>query len=478
MPGEGARRAADCIRQARALHRAGRLREALQLYQQALLLAPEEPDGLTYSAAALLALGKPKDAAQRLRASLAARPNHPETLGFLGNALHLSGDVEAAEQSFRDAIDVAPRDPWLRNNLGILLSEQKRRSEAEAHFEMAVVLDPSYAEGANNLSQICLKRGQCGRAIAAAEQAVEHAPKAAQHRNCLGNALAHAGRYEEAVVSFRHALTLRPKYVAAFNNLALALIAAGEPAEALAVTRQCTAVDPGNVTALAARSVALGELGDEAGRAALVDVDRLLQRFTLQPDEGHADLAGFNAALARHVSTHPTLRHAPEDHATRGGQHSGDLLREPQGPIAGLRRRILDAAERYLAALPPGFVHPFLDRRTQSWDIDMWAVIMREQGHQVSHIHPSGWLSGVYYVQVKDAVAASGHEGWIEFGRPQTIYRAKAEPRVTLVRPIEGELLLFPSFFFHRTIAYEAQAERICIAFDLCPPGQRGKAAA
>jgi len=475
MPG-GARSSAEHVRQALALHRAGRPREALQHYHRALLLRPEDPDLLTYSASALLALGKAKEAVPRLQASLALRPRHPVTLGFLGNALHLCGCTEEAEWSFRSAIELAPRDAWLRNNLGILLNHAKRRAEAAACFEAAVAIDPCYAEGASNLSQACLKLGQSERAIAAAQAAVRQVPTSGQHRNRLGNALAGAGRHAEAIAAYREALALRPRHARTLNNLALALVAAGQSEEALSVTHRCTEIDPGNVTALATRSVALGELGDCEGLAALVDFDRLLQRVAIEPGEGFDSTASFNAALARHVRTHPTLRSAPDDHATRGGLHSGDLLREPQGPIAALQRRLAEACERYLAALPASYRHPFLDRRPERWDFDIWAVVMQRQGHHVAHIHPSGWLSGVYYVQVGGAVSRDGPEGWIEFGRPQTVYRARAEPEVKLIRPVEGELILFPSFFFHRTVAFEAAAERICIAFDLCPPGQRSYA--
>lgn len=87
------------------------------------------------------------------------------------------------------------------------------------------------------------------------------------------------------------------------------------------------------------------------------------------------------------------------------------------------------------------------------------------------HIHASGWLSGVYYVAVDKAVSTGdgGHEGWIEFGRPQTLYRPTQDPRPRLVRPEEGMMVLFPSYVFHRTIPFTADAQRICIAFDICP---------
>ena len=34
----------------------------------------------------------------------------------------------------------------------------------------------------------------------------------------------------------------------------------------------------------------------------------------------------------------------------------------------------------------------------------------------------------------------------------------------------EGDILLFPSSLFHRTIPFETDEDRICIAFDISPP--------
>ena len=60
-----------------------------------------------------------------------------------------------------------------------------------------------------------------------------------------------------------------------------------------------------------------------------------------------------------------------------------------------------------------------------------------------------------------------GRQGWIEFGHPLPVYRARAEPYTKWIRPEEGLMALFPSFVFHRTAPFEADAKRICIAFDV-----------
>jgi uncharacterized protein (TIGR02466 family) len=105
----------------------------------------------------------------------------------------------------------------------------------------------------------------------------------------------------------------------------------------------------------------------------------------------------------------------------------------------------------------------------KNWQLSIWAVVLEGAGHQVPHVHESGWLSGVYYPKVPDVVGASPDSaaGWIEFGRPQELYRAKHPPAVRLIQPREGLVVLFPSYFFHSTIPTGSPDTRVSIAFDI-----------
>ncbi len=113
--------------------------------------------------------------------------------------------------------------------------------------------------------------------------------------------------------------------------------------------------------------------------------------------------------------------------------------------------------------------HPFLADPPQRLGLSVWAVVLEGHGHQIPHIHPSAWRSGVYYAKVPDVVRASGQRraGWIEFGRPSEHFRGTVTPKVKAVRPKEGLMLLFPSYFNHGTIPFEAAETRISIAFDV-----------
>ena len=176
----------------------------------------------------------------------------------------------------------------------------------------------------------------------------------------------------------------------------------------------------------------------------------------------------FNQALAEHILAHPTLVVAPTSHATRQGRHTGELLAEPKGPVAGLEARINEAVAAYIRALPQDPDHPFLANPPERWRLTAWSVVLEAQGHQVPHIHPA-WLSGVYYVKVPQVVASdeARRAGWIEFGRPNPQIPATVEPEIRAYRPEEGLMVLFPSYFYHHTVPFETGEQRISIAFDV-----------
>jgi uncharacterized protein (TIGR02466 family) len=357
--------------------------------------------------------------------------------------------------------------------LGVVLQKLNREVDAMASFRRAIALRDDYPEACNNLCNSLLKLGEIDAALAAGRRAIELKPDYADaHVNC-GNALAEAGRTDAAIEAYQAALAIHPTSVRALNNLAMALVVCGRPGEALPLLETCLIASPGNTLALATKSVALSESGETKALRSLVDFDALIGRHLVKPGRHFDSLAEFNGVLARHVSEHPSLTFEPAKHSTRRGMQTGDLLAEPKGPIAVLERVIHDTVQDYVRDLRERSDHPFLARRFRRSHLDIWGVVLESEGHQVPHIHTTGWISGCYYVKVPAAISSAGSQrgGWIEFGRPHERYRPTAEPETRLVRPEEGLVVLFPSFMFHRTVPFVSKEPRISIAFDIRPVG-------
>ena len=67
--------------------------------------------------------------------------------------------------------------------------------------------------------------------------------------------------------------------------------------------------------------------------------------------------------------------------------------------MAHLEQAVQGAANRYLKQLPSDPDHPFPGAVPDRHQLTMWAVVMETAGHQLPHIHPAAWLSGVYYAE-------------------------------------------------------------------------------
>jgi hypothetical protein len=156
-----------------------------------------------------------------------------------------------------------------------------------------------------------------------------------------------------------------------------------------------------------------------------------------------------------------------EDHTTINGLDSAEMLDYPNPTTAALRRFVYDEIDARLKTLPAS--HPFADIAPRKWKTKSWGVKMWRTGYQETHIHHKAWLSGVYYVQLPEIVrpGQKGNAGWIEFGRGPDDLSAVAPPNVRLIQPVEGMLITFPSYMWHRTLPFEGKRDRISIAFDV-----------
>ncbi len=218
------------------------------------------------------------------------------------------------------------------------------------------------------------------------------------------------------------------------------------------------------------RQLILAESGDAAGARRLQDLDRLLARRSPSFPGG----AGPQELLARvvdEIRAHPSLVNDRPNKTTRNGAQTGDLFERATPALAELRDIILREIETYLAGLgAEGAGHPFTAGAPRAWRLRAWATLLRDGGYQDPHYHPTGWLSGVIYVKVP-AVVAAGRDsaGYIEFGRPDPRYKFSFAPETVLIEPRPGQMILFPSYFWHRTVPFQGDEERISVAFDVIP---------
>lgn len=489
-----------------ALDAAGRREEAVDAYNKAVALQPDYAAAFTNLGTTLRGLGRLEEAVAACRRAVEIDPAMAEGFYNLGNVLSRSGDFAAAIGAFREAVRLQPNFPKALDNLGAMhLTVHDYPAAAEA-FREAVRLDPEFASPRYQLGNALRELGEFEAAMEAYQGAIEIDPSmtaahinlgvalqledrheaavaaydaalavdsrdASSHNN-RGSALQALGRLEEAAAAYGRAIAIDPVNSDSVQNLADLELERGRPEAALEICDRLLAERPGDRAVLAFKAVVLDELGRREDAGALLGLDRLLRPINIQAPAGYKTLSAFNAALCEHILAHPSLAWAPTGNATRMGRHSGSLLVEPKGPFDAFEQVIRGAVESYCAGFRLDPSHPFLSvPPPEKWSLSIWSVVMEEQGHQVPHIHPTGWLSGVYYPKLPGVIDAGSEDlaGWIEFGRPPDTFHTTVAPAVRSLKPEEGLMILFPSYLYHRTVPFSGAEMRISIAFDVVP---------
>jgi hypothetical protein len=183
-----------------------------------------------------------------------------------------------------------------------------------------------------------------------------------------------------------------------------------------------------------------------------------------------------NEALTSEILSDPRLGPSPFTNATKGGGRRLSGLQHSQSrSYRDLFEAIAEEVRGYSQRFKENVCHPVSLFRPRRWKLYSWALVLDGSGFEDWHIHPGGWLSGVYYIAVpklQEPLASNrniaGPPGSIEFGLfPPYTNPDRGSARSCL--PESGQLLLFPSYFCHRTWPSNAPTNGICISFDLVP---------
>jgi Flp pilus assembly protein TadD len=487
------------LRQAMALHRAGRVREADEQYGIVLRAEPSHPQALRLRGILARDAGDFDHSLRLLRKAVEATDSDPEPAAELGLSYLAAGYLQLAEAAFRTALARDADSPKALANLGALLQYRGHIQASIDCYRRVLALDPDDLEVRCNLANTLVEAGRGDEALAECDTALAMAPDRPELLATRGAVLCGLERYADAIPVLEAALATGPDDMALINlglahqqlgqtsdataaldtavrvnpdnaravaDLTTLLSAERRASEALALSADFLARHPGERLVLAARAVVLRDVGRAVEARELVDLERLVHIRELPAARLRkprciqrklaatvlADTSHSRARRARRPGVDPrpasstpiSSRSAP--FATRSTQKcvqcrelARGRLREPPGHGPGPRTSgPCGSGEQCFG---PG-------------------------GHQLPHLHPLAWLSGVYYVAVPPGL---GDAGALEFGEPPSRVTARIEPERRRVSATPGRLVLFPSWFWHRTLPFAQPGERISVAFDVMP---------
>jgi uncharacterized protein (TIGR02466 family) len=291
-------------------------------------------------------------------------------------------------------------------------------------------------------------------------------------QSLLAYTLENQGRWDQALQVHAAAVNVAGSMPDHRISYARALLACGRPDEALLQAKLGTVQMPFNQRALAYLTLCWRMLGDERDEM-LNDYERFVRVYDVPVPKQFDNSAEFNERLAGVLrSLHVGKRHPAEQTLRGGTQTSGDLFLRPEPEIRDLVTSLATCVQDYVRSLPQHKEHPLLVRRSGSFDFAAsWSVRLGRSGYHTQHVHPLGWISSAYYVQVPPEISASAAEGGgIKFGEPDIDLGAKGAAR-RIIQPEVGRLVLFPSYMWHGTVPFESEESRMTVAFDVVPTG-------
>ena len=275
------------LTEANALHKAGRLAEAVTRYETLLQRAPDHAKILYYVGAAYASLGRLNDALAALQRSHAQAPQGLDAIEMLGSTWMQAGETEKALLYFREAAALSPR-PEAQTRLATVLLMRQHHAEALPLFEglrARGIKDPQIDLG----RAMCLaEAGKTEEAEQALRACVGAWPDHGKAHLALGNLLAQQSRFVEAEELARARLTTHTD-AEALRLLANVLHRQGRLTEAEGFYRQALHTHANDARTLCQLAEALIDLHR------LEDAEAELQRaLAIQPND-----AGALTALGR-----------------------------------------------------------------------------------------------------------------------------------------------------------------------------------
>ncbi|MCY7295954.1 tetratricopeptide repeat protein [Alteromonas sp. a30] len=444
-------------------------------------------------------VGKYDTAIEVFEELLAGEANNISFLHDLGIACRMNGDLDKALLCFKRVKQAKPENFSIYHNLGNTYSDMGNIDEAIANYEVALQYNPTYVETHKNLNHLLwesernsefllsfqplLNTGQISppllfsyiellvfakaweSALTTLEQYKYMLESEAEFYGFKASCEFALEHYDEAIDTLRFGVSLT-KHQGLKRELGHQLVEANRLEEAEAQLVELLTQEPNDQLGIALLAYCREKSNPEWAEnvndyEGMIKEYNLLQR--LEEKLGKDYLNDIKVFL---LKQHSAQRAPLNQTLVEGTQTKGNLFKSQETLIQTLKEILLECVEDYkntCASLPRNF-HGERDVGEVEF-AGAWSVKLSHNGHHNSHIHPEGWLSSVFYldVVVGDEVKK---ESWLHFGSLPLQRSAKTEP-VKYIKPEVGKLVLFPSYMWHGTLPNGLSDKRLTIAFDV-----------
>ncbi|OUW06055.1 MAG: hypothetical protein CBD16_00600, partial [Betaproteobacteria bacterium TMED156] len=388
------------------LANSGKNEAAINSYKKAIELKPDF--SFAYYNLGLLLWGAKsfKESIDYLSKANTISPKNAEILASLGAVNKSAGNLKEAEEKTREAIKLKI-DPKFKFNLATIMRDQGILDEARKLYEETILIDSNFVEAYNNLGEVLRDQGKSDVAKDFFQKALEIDENFSMANYNLGILYQDANQLDKALNYFNKSKVFdwqqRICYCA-YKSSNFKLFSS-----MFDQIRKYEHHSP-LIASISTHYSLNNKIEDEYNFCPNpfdfinnISLDSLSGEKSTHRDELIDDLNKTEIAERK------------QGRLINGIQSAGNLFKRDEKSFRLLAGLILVEIDNYISKFKQNscdFINSFPEKpEFQS----SWYVKMKQSGHLTSHIHETGWLSGVLYLKIP-IKKEKPEEGSIEFG--------------------------------------------------------------
>ncbi len=416
--------------------------------------------------------------------------------------LRIDGQAEQALSYFRQLEQQGMDNFQLNHNLGNVHSDLGQLSLAIDYYRKSIAHNPLYLESHINLNELLWETGQTEHFLSSYLHVLATHPADPSLTFAYAKALVRTNNIEQTIHFLTHLPEVLKQHADYYYLMGQCLMEQKQYQQALAWQAQgiglidsqglhiisyarnlikCNKSDiaepllsaylkkyPDDQSAIACLSVCwrLANLDQES---LINDYQHMVKVYDVVEPSSSQTSQEYCQQLNEYLSRLHTAKNQPlEQTLYKGTQTRGNLFADNDPVITALVNKLSVCIDTYINELTENTCEYSIKRAENYRFAGSWSVRLNKQGYHGVHVHPMGWLSAVFYVEVpnSDEKSLANKAGWLKFGESDLVDAAKL-PAAHFVQPRAGQVVIFPSYMWHGTVPLLEVGQRTTIAFDV-----------
>ena len=482
-------------------HQNNNLQDAQNYYNKVLELDPNYVNAHNNLGAIFQKLGDPQKAKEYFEKVIKINPNYVSAHNNLGNIFQKLGDLQKAKDCYDKAIELNPNYTDAYYNQGNTYKELGEYQKAKEYFEKVIKINPNYTAAHNNLGVIFQKLGDLQKAKNCFQKTIEINPNYFEAHNNLGNNYKELGDNQKALSCYEKAIEINPNYTDACFNLGSLFHELGEYQKAKECYEQAIKIDPNHPYANNNFLKSLFELNDQS--TLFKELDSITKKGKINAVIGSIfsrakvkygfkkenpfcndpldyvsktnliekyDFKNVVVDCVLNILKNDSLSNRTQPLITNGYQTAGNLFTNKDFNTEEIQRIIRTEIEKYRLKFKDS-KEGFINNWPTNYNLTGWLISLKKGGKLKAHMHDFGWLSGSMYVNVPPKLQTDS--GNLVVSIDENENEKNNNKNKKSIDVVTGSLCLFPASLLHYTIPFEAEEERIVLAFDMKPLNTR-----